>query len=267
MAFGPRDLFSAIVAHLPATLYDEAATPYSIKWSPRRSLPQGTQPLAYPRGVFEIVSSNTYRRGAGRAGVEVSTPSDSDTIPFVSGTLTYEVEQQDIDSITSVVATVSGVPNTTIAPSNYTFDRTSITFTGTTPDAATNFVVTYTHKMYARRLESKSQIVVRCMLYVKDAGHAGGKEALAYVLGESLEQQLQAKAGLDLYVPPVGDDLPMTGQAKAGRVLMSKPGVSDESESVACHVVDFRVHRTHKYVVGSTQRIADIDLDYDFEES
>lgn len=266
---GPLNLTEAILAHMPRTLKTEAGASVTVDWQPRRSMPRGTQ-RSYPRGVVEILSSGPSRGpNRGAAGVDASTAQAIDSATFVAGTLSYDVVERDIASVVSVTGTRLGVAHTFVANTDYTFTEDAIVFTGTgsLPDDGTQFTRTYLHRLYSRRWEGASRLVVRAMLYVQDrvgaANAIGGKEyakeALAQVLGESLEHQLRRRSGRVLNAPP-GTSSPMTRQAMGGPVLNSAPGATDESESVAVWFVDFVVRRNHQFADDPVERVRSVDL-------
>jgi hypothetical protein len=273
MVTGPLNITEAVAAIIPRTLKTETGATATVDWQLRRSLPRGAQPFTYPRGVFDILPGAAVRfpnRSPG--GIDASTASATDSDTFVSGTLSYNVVQRDISSVTSVSGTVSGSPHTFVATTDYTFTDDAIVFTGTgvLPDNGTVFARTYTHRLFARRWEAAARYNVRAMLYVKDAiGSAaiGGKEypkeVLAQVLGESLEQQLRRKSGTQLKV--AGTSTEMTRQAMVGPVSSSMMGVPDESESIAIWIVDFRIDRHHHFADAAVERIRTTTVGSDVE--
>lgn len=268
MSRGPLNLYDAVSLHLPRSLPLENGQYVSLPpWAIKRAAPEGTKPLDYPHGVFEIFSNEPIYRRRNSVGMDESHIAQTDTIVALVDTLDYLVSEPDIAIVTSVGGTVSGVPHTFTASVDYKVvmpGTISFTGTGTMPDVGTNIVVSYTHKMFSRVYGHQSRPVVRCTLKVKDGTFGGRnypKEALAQVLGEALDQFLSANEGHVLSSPPSTLPVPMDMQGMAGQVLHSRVGYSDESLGLATWVVEFQLRRHMVFSTPLVQRILTADVE------
>jgi hypothetical protein len=178
----------------------------------------------------------------------------SESFTFVTGTLAYDVSQQDVATVDSLTGTVGGHPNHLFTPTvDYTFTRKGIQFTGSTlPDDDTPVSIAYHDRLYYPRLAMDSRhtvrALVRCKAYVSPGGKDYSMSDLAQVLGNSLEMSLRAASGDRLVRPDSVSntlaDEDYTGSASIGRVVGFGPGAPDKdaSGSLATWFVDFTLN-------------------------
>src|SRR5688572_4056163 len=127
---GPYDLLGAVRRALPKSLKIlNGETITAFQWYLDGELPvtppaaQG-KPYPYPHGVFRILPPVRIRNAVAAAANEpyrLELVSKVEPIAYATGTLTYEVAEQDIESVQSVTGTVSGAPHTFVATTDYTF--------------------------------------------------------------------------------------------------------------------------------------------------
>jgi hypothetical protein len=272
---GPLDLFDAISLYIPRSLQVGTGTTVTLPpWAIKAAMPEGTQPLTYPHGVFEILTNDPIYRGRNQKGVRSANASQTDSITFATGTLDYLLSEWDAVAITSVTGTVSGTPgHVFVANTDYTLvdadgngakETIRLTGGGTKPDNGTAFSVVYTHKLFSRAWANQTRIRVRCTIKAKDASVGGRhypKEAMAFVLGESLQQQLQRKGGRALAAPPASSPTPYTEEAMGCYVTSSRVGYTDESQSMSTWQIEFLVKRHALMLDAATRAIRDVDLD------
>lgn len=277
---GTINLLEALRAVMPATLLmDSGATSPTIQWYLKEEYPKRTgnndaTPLQWPNGVIEVLRSNIRGRQRYDKGAKKVPTSQVDPIAFVTGTLSYLVTQQDVEAVQSVTGTVGGSPHTFVVDTDYTVEDTnddggldSIVWTsgGTKPDNATNFTVTYTHRMYTRLWGMDGRMAVRAIIRCKKADNFATKDyfksTLAETMGDALEMYLRRNSGKVLVKPHASTPVTLTGTAVLGLVLSAGPMLVDDSDTVAGWAVDFQVRLSRVFADPATQAILTATID------
>lgn len=277
---GPYDILGGIRRALPKTLKILDGETLPIEWYLHDELPvtppnAAGKPLAYPNGTFRILPPVQPRNAVSADANEpyrMEPTQRADTIAYATGTLLYEVTEQDIASVVSVTGTRLGVPHTFVDGTDFTWDRKSFTWTGTgnLPDNGTNVVYTYRHRMYYPRRVMDSRYTVRALLrcqahQVEDGRHYS-MSRLAAVLGSSLEMELRARAASRIVEPGSPDDRPYEETATIARVISAGPLPMDSSGSVALWFVDFTVSVAGIYEETAVQSILEAPFEVDLEQ-
>lgn len=258
---------------MPATLPLETGTASpTIKWYLKEQFPQRTGNLDagnldWPNGIIEVIRSTPRNRQRYDKGGKKVPTSKVDTIAFATGTLRYLVTEQDIEAVQSITGTLLGAAHTFVAGTDYTLsddnsdgglDTIVWTSGGDKPDNATNFVVTYTHKLYTRLWGMDGRMAVRATIRCKErsiGSRAYSREMLAETLGDALEMYLRRFSGTTLVKPPTTSPTSLTGTAVLGLVLGAGAVQVDDSNTIAGWAVDFQVRLSRVYADPATQAI------------
>lgn len=277
---GPYDLLGSIRRLLPKTLKVLDGVSVNVEWYldelPVTPPNAKGQPRSNPHGIIRLLSPIVPRHAvASEADVpyRLELVTQVDTIPFATDTLDYEITEQDIASVVSVIGTRAGVPNHVfVQGTDYTFDVDSFTWTGTgdLPDNGTNVVYTYRHRMYHGRKVMHSRATVRAIIKAQALQIQGGRhysmETLAAVLGSSLELRMRYLAATRLVRPPAaapagGQDEPYADTITVARVLSHGPLPMDASGSLASWFVDFTLNIAGIYEEDGVQSILDVPFE------
>ncbi len=276
---GPYDLLGAVRRLLPKTLKILGGETVDLEWYLHDEAPVTQpnvkgKPLAYPNGTFRILPPIVPRNAVAQRAKDpyrLTLVSQADTIEFADGTLTYEITEQDVAAVTSVVGTLGGTGgHIFVAGTDYSFTVDSIVWTGTgnLPDDATDVVYTYTHRMYYPRVAMDSRVtiraVLRCQAYEAESGRHYSMSTLAAVLGSALEIKLRSMSANRL-VRPATPDEPYTETITLGRVLAGGPLPIDQSLSMASWFIDFTLNVEAIHEFDAVQAILDTPFEVDLE--
>lgn len=259
------DLDDAVNLYLPKTLTmanGEILT--GLVWHNAEELPENR---TYPLLSFEALPESP--RGPGRKITPNKTmvpTTQADTIEFETGTLDYTLTEQDAIAIQSVTGTLSGAPHTFVLTTDYILlDLKTIRWTGTgdLPDNATDFVVTYTHRMYRRHFGADSTQTYRLHIAAKQYGTGAnqrGRSKMAKMMALAVAQYLRLNSGRVMYKPPLATQVPYTEEISSGDYLSTNREFGDPSEGIVIWAVDFQVKISSVIRAPATQAILDVPL-------
>lgn len=259
---GPINLYDSIHLKLPKTLDTPEGDSIALQWFIQAELPNKSAVVNNPHGVFSILNQSPTTRVRQYHGSSTRTEEDTDVFAYADGTLTYEVEEQDIDSVTSVDGFVGAAPFTFVEDTDFTVQSDGITFleAGTLPDDASNVTIVYDYTVHVPLFLQRSTLTARAIVRVKEftapSGRQYQKSVGAQVLGEALEQHIRRQSG-DVMQKPVagGNHEDYHLEASLGKVISSRPIFIDQSESLAGWAVDFQIKRAQLYEDAGTQAI------------
>lgn len=261
------DLNDALRVYLPKTFeLPPDVTLTDFQWFLHDRLPGDR---TYPYGTYELL--NTSPRGPGRKQTRRATlvlVEATDTPTFTTGTMSYLLVQQDVESITTVTGTLAATPgHVFVEGTDYELDDDDKTLVwlpaGDEPDNGTVFTVVYDHRKYRRQFGADGTVTVRLHVVAKD--YAGptrkfDKSQIAWLLALATEQYLRLNSGRVLSSPPSNAPVPFHLEAAAGHFLSSNKEYVDPSEGINSWAVDFQVRASYILQNPATEAILSLGI-------